>query len=145
MLGVIGRRFSAAGGLSLVLIAAGVVGQHRPQFDYDRKDVMPRDGEDTRRIVSADFDGDGDLDVFMANVGVARLLLNLGQRFVEGAFPLIQDVHRAAAVGDVDGDGDIDIVVGSTPGSEAAFPEAREKWSNRGVAAPSFNPSDPFI
>ncbi len=72
---------------------------------------------DTRRILAADLDADGDVDVFLCNGSgqSGRILLNDGTgSFVDagdGAFPQTSDECVNALLADVDGDGRQDIVL----------------------------------
>lgn len=69
----------------------------------------------------ADYDGDGDLDLFVGFNGSAnRLYRNDGPRFTEVAVLAgVADARptRAAAWGDLDGDGDPDLLIGFAPGA----------------------------
>jgi len=65
--------------------------------------------------VAADVDNDGDLDIFVANNGQDRLLLNNGSGVFSDVYstnlPPDTDNSRGAAAGDVDLDGDDDIFI----------------------------------
>ena len=69
----------------------------------------------------ADYDGDGDLDLFVGFNGTPnRLYRNDAGRFTEAAAAAgVADARptRAAAWGDFDGDGDPDLLVGFAPGA----------------------------
>lgn len=77
-----------------------------------------------------DIDGDGDLDIVVANVGygglgeVNRILINDGINsgtFVDRTFSAFTsspaDITYTVALGDLDGDSDLDMVVGNAPAS----------------------------
>ncbi|MGE0706592.1 MAG: FG-GAP repeat domain-containing protein [Planctomycetota bacterium] len=78
--------------------------------------ALPASSTDDFALAIGDFDGDGDLDLFIgANGAPSRLLRNDRGTFGEaaGAFPtLVMRVTDAHAV-DVDKDGDLDLVVAS--------------------------------
>ncbi|OGL39293.1 MAG: hypothetical protein A3C43_11820 [Candidatus Schekmanbacteria bacterium RIFCSPHIGHO2_02_FULL_38_11] len=65
--------------------------------------------------VAVDIENDGDFDIFVANNGQDRLLLNNGSGVFSDStstrLPQDTDDSHGAAAGDVDGDGDIDIFV----------------------------------
>jgi hypothetical protein len=73
----------------------------------------------------ADFDGDGDLDLFVGFGGVPnRLYRNDGGTLVEiGAAAGVNAARavRSAAWADYDGDGDPDLLVGFAPGAESVL------------------------
>lgn len=73
----------------------------------------------------ADFDGDGDLDLFVGFNGQPnRLYRNDGSGFTDAARALgVADARatRAAAWGDFDSDGDPDLVLGFAPGRESVL------------------------
>jgi enediyne biosynthesis protein E4 len=82
-------------------------------------DVTERSGTGDRTwgmgAVSADVDGDGDVDLYVTNYGPNRLYLNDGTgRFKEvGEVAGVADARMStgATLGDVDGDGDLDLFV----------------------------------
>ncbi len=69
-------------------------------------------GVNGRRILLADFDGDGDCDAVTASDSPATLLLNdgAGQFSVSPGIPASRTFEFFFAVGDLDGDGDTDII-----------------------------------
>jgi len=73
----------------------------------------------------ADYDGDGDFDLFVGFNGTAnRLYRNDGGRFIDVAAAVgVADARptRAAAWADVDADGDADLLVGFTPAGGAVL------------------------
>jgi hypothetical protein len=71
----------------------------------------------TRSVAAADVDGDGDLDLAVANSGPNIVYLNDGASDLStaGTFGTGGDDTRSVAVGDMDGDGMLDLVVGNTP------------------------------
>ncbi|MEM7205093.1 MAG: VCBS repeat-containing protein [Planctomycetota bacterium] len=75
---------------------------------------VPPDNDPTQAIDTGDVDGDGDIDVLIANASAQnRLYLNVGNgTFVDGTgrLPIEQDDSAGVALGDVDGDGDLDAV-----------------------------------
>ncbi|MCI1188057.1 FG-GAP-like repeat-containing protein [Hymenobacter sp. DH14] len=59
-----------------------------------------------------DVDGDGDLDLVMANLGTSSVRLNDGEGHFSpgGNLPFYLDVDRIIELADVDGDGDLDVL-----------------------------------
>src|SRR5688572_25483892 len=101
----------AAGILLLVAAMAAAV---RPAFEPIQPDVLTASGTFVNAF--ADYDGDGDPDLFVGFNGAPnRLYRNDRGRFVDVAGEAgVADARatRAAAWADVDGDGDPDLLVG---------------------------------
>lgn len=79
---------------------------------------------DSRDVALGDFDGDGDLDAFVANSGRDHVLINQGgaQGGTEGSFShngqlLGSSNSEKVSLGDVDGDGDLDAIVANGYGA----------------------------
>jgi uncharacterized delta-60 repeat protein len=71
-------------------------------------------------LTSADIDGDGDLDLLVANTtgtSVNILLNNGAGTFTPGTNPTVGSNPRCVAAADLDNDGDIDLAVGNNFGS----------------------------
>ena len=82
----------------------------------DRTDALwPQDGESrTQDLEIADVDGDGDMDVIVANEGQNQLYLNTDGRLVDVTrrdLPEREDESREIRAADVDGDADLDLIV----------------------------------
>ncbi|MDP6558479.1 MAG: VCBS repeat-containing protein, partial [Pirellulaceae bacterium] len=63
---------------------------------------------------AADFDGDGDSDLYITCIGDDVLLLNEGGSFTDGtaaAGIAVPGWSTSAAPGDIDGDGDLDLYI----------------------------------
>ena len=92
------------------------------RFEHVQKDLFAAGG--TFVNAWADYDGDGDLDLFVGFDGSPnRLYRNDGGTFVDVARAAgVADARptRAAAWGDADRDGDPDLLVGFTPGPEGS-------------------------
>ncbi len=86
----------------------------RPQFELAQEDLFGAPNTYTNAI--ADYDNDGDLDIFVGFNGQPnRLYRNDGGRFTDVAVSAgvaDSDVTRAAAWGDYNGDGHLDLFVG---------------------------------
>lgn len=100
-------------------------------FKDQSSDRLPyrNEPEETREVVTADIDGDGDLDILYGNVQAFvpnalrqnRLLLNDGKGFFSDITQthLPKDENRCFGVVflDIDRDGDVDIMTGNTSGA----------------------------
>jgi hypothetical protein len=87
--------------------------------------IFAPNGFNSTKADFADVDGDGDLDVIIANVGPEQLLLNDGAGvFMDASaqlpppVPLFSNISADARFADVDGDGDLDVLVSN----EVPFP-----------------------
>ncbi|MDX1672290.1 MAG: VCBS repeat-containing protein [Balneolaceae bacterium] len=111
--------------------------------------------EETRDVDLADVDGDGDLDIYFANVAINfntstqdRLLLNDGQGFYQDVtqdrLPEISTNTLEADFADLEGDGDLDIVIGVLEGGirvfindgSGFFTDETDDWIPEGVEPP---------
>lgn len=81
---------------------------------------LPADADAGHAAVLADLDGNGSLDIFVANAGQPDQLLinnNLGVfSDLSGILPAGSAVSLGAAAGDMDGDGDVDLLVAQGAG-----------------------------
>lgn len=110
------------------------------------------DGGAVRQPVWVDFDGDGDLDLFVAFRDRANMLFrNDGARFIDIAASVgLADPRRSvgAVWADLDADGDLDLLVGNMDGDangayrndSGRFTDVAESW---GLAWGGRMPRDP--
>lgn len=85
-----------------------------PELHMDRADRKGRTGEGSVGCAVADYDNDGDLDLFVAAYGTSMLYRNDGGRFTDVArgVGLVAEGHAVSASwGDYDNDGNVDLYV----------------------------------
>jgi len=110
--------------------AGGAQGGTLGEFVKDVSDPLGSSGGDSRDVRLADFDGDGDLDVFFANGGGQDDFLYRNQGGAQGGTlgSFVNDAGNAPAssggtaygadFGDADGDGDLDLFVAGRSGED---------------------------
>jgi hypothetical protein len=84
------------------------------------------DGGDSYDVEVVDIDGDGDLDVLVANIGENNAMyMSEGggelRKITEGAFVTDGGDSYDVEVADIDGDGDLDILVANRAGNNAMY------------------------
>src|SRR5688500_17972719 len=107
------------------LVAIVAASAQAPRFEVTQKDLFAAGGSFVNAW--ADYDTDGDLDLFVGFDGLPnRLYRNDNGRFADVAAAAgVADARptRAAAWGDADSDGDPDLFVGFTPATGKAATE----------------------
>src|SRR5687767_976419 len=97
---------------AMVLAVAATLAAQSPRFELAQQDLFAAGGSFVNAW--ADYDGDGDLDLFVGFDGTPnRLYRNDSGRFTDAAAAAgVADARptRAAAWGDADGDGDADLL-----------------------------------
>ena len=108
--------------MTILAVAAAMSAQQSFVFEPAHPDLF---AAATLTNAWADYDGDGDPDLFVGFNGTAnRLYRNTGGTLLDVAAEAgVADVRatRAAAWGDYDADGDPDLLVGFTPGTESVL------------------------
>jgi hypothetical protein len=92
--------------------------------------VQSFDSGVSQGIALGNLDGDGDLDVFVANNGANKVWLNNNGALSDSGQSLGASNSYDVALGDLDGDGDLDAFVAN--GSASLYPD--KVWVNQGGA-----------
>ncbi len=105
--------------------------------------TLSSDSDDSRAIVLADLDGDGDVDAAVANVGASnKLYLNDGDADPFSSAAILigsadTDNSHDLALGDLDQDGDLDVVVANDTVANKYYLNAGASFAANGVAISS--------
>lgn len=110
-------------------------------FSDESEQRLPPGMGNSSRSDEGDVDGDGDIDIVVANLGPEQLLLNDGEGFFTDVSaeqlppPPLADISAEARFVDVDGDGDLDILVANeNPFTPTPFGGGQNRlWINDGA------------
>jgi hypothetical protein len=98
-------------------------------------------------VAARDFDGDNDLDLFIANFGTSHLLQNDGSgNFTDVSVTQLPgsdpDITEDSGIGDVDGNGTLDILLAYRGSSFEGQGLQNQLWLNDGAGSFSNNTGD---
>ncbi|HET7219670.1 MAG TPA: VCBS repeat-containing protein [Vicinamibacterales bacterium] len=109
------------------------------RFVDDTARRLPAGAANSTKADFGDVDGDGDLDVIVANVGAEQLLINDGNGFFADAsdrlpepLPIFDDISADARFADVNGDGDLDVLVSNENPFPGGVGAQNRLWINNG-------------
>ena len=126
------------GDLDLYLANSGGGGYANKMFRNDNGTFVDAttgplgDTSDSRGVAWGDYDNDGDLDLYIANLGFpSKLLRNDGGGSFQDVTPYaLQFGGAGVAWGDYDNDGDLDLVTARFGGTNALFRNDGSSWAN---------------
>lgn len=112
------------------LVQAGTLSHAGTGVFVDTGQVL---GSDSRAVAAGDVDGDGDVDLFVANNGANRVWLNDGSGlFAVNGQALGSALSQGVALGDVDGDSDLDAAVANNGYDEVWLNDGMGQFTDSG-------------
>ena len=146
-------------GKRLEVVPSGTSKLYRNDGDWRFTDVTDETGTGLphwmNAVATADVEGDGDTDLYLACFGEDVLLVNEGGRFVDGTAAAglgNADWGAGAVFGDVDNDGDLDLYVANyvqfdldappQGGERAVYEGVEVGWGPEGEAGEGINPGE---